>query len=669
MSVSEPPQEDLWPLDTQDAELVQNAEFQDALTLQEAKKRALVLRRRIFENWSHIADMVTQHEGAIQNRWMRKSKHQRREMLLSTWPDMIKYHRPDVAALSQAVPGTKSTKEALRAYLWPHINIEDLSKTEPILLMLNSRGLHNPVVFVYTDWQPAVLVSNIHGMLDFDGYIMTFYHAPSYDAYGGIFPATNVPQQDEWPLVGHASRVHVGLVLLKLQDRLYWFLAQFVDKILHDASSGTVPHFPTPTLPSAIVGPLGERSFATRAFESYYRQPEPPNIAQIRFLVEARAFEAKVHVMTLREDPRYWRDTVEEWKSHQEDMLLDTKGNQHPNGHHLGKHAHWNLHAFNTAISALVNVEQWADMRDRLADVETWASSFDGGPRERQFNLALSNLLHYAKYSLYFPCEVLKTTWRSSPPLQPFFRLVAPEHRDRFEGCIVPWDHDTLDPCFRQAAHPPERGGSFFRLQWILTKLSDQIFVAVKPHTLIEEFDYLLKSQPHTRNLVSPFILRQISDISILSEYHRQLDNFGPAATLITPQLSDIAVSDGQASFDSIRKRVCRIRQCLGTSEVWQSLDLTPARIELPADGPRGKQDVDQIRAAEASLDKFWGVLRTLLRKTTGPELLTCSETFLRTPISRTPEWKDLTQTRDGNELVTEPLAQGTAPAEEATTA
>lgn len=62
-------------------------------------------------------------------------------------------HRPDFQALSRELQqecrsGSKFTK----AYMFPYINIEDLTKPKTLLLLFESRGHNTPDTFVNTDF-------------------------------------------------------------------------------------------------------------------------------------------------------------------------------------------------------------------------------------------------------------------------------------------------------------------------------------------------------------------------------------------------------------------------------------------------------------------------------------------------------------------------------------
>lgn len=134
--------------------------------ISEDELRALRLETRrtakqIYENWEKLGSIVQRHESTIQRRWTKKSILKRRELLLGTWPNMARDHRPDFVLVSKnnnlRAELKKATGEMLRGRSWqpkkhegsqreallmPYINLHDLTKTEPLLLMINGRARH-----------------------------------------------------------------------------------------------------------------------------------------------------------------------------------------------------------------------------------------------------------------------------------------------------------------------------------------------------------------------------------------------------------------------------------------------------------------------------------------------------------------------------------------------
>ena len=63
----------------------------------EAHRRA----HRIFSHWSTLHAIVLEHENTLRTRWIKKSREQRKKILLTAWPNMASSHRPDMQAVSR----------------------------------------------------------------------------------------------------------------------------------------------------------------------------------------------------------------------------------------------------------------------------------------------------------------------------------------------------------------------------------------------------------------------------------------------------------------------------------------------------------------------------------------------------------------------------------------
>jgi hypothetical protein len=71
---------------------------------------------------------------------------------------MAARHRPDIEIYRSQRPGQPTqSKQDREAYMWPYINLEDLMKPKPLLLLFNNRGRNKPDTFVHSDLQLAHL--------------------------------------------------------------------------------------------------------------------------------------------------------------------------------------------------------------------------------------------------------------------------------------------------------------------------------------------------------------------------------------------------------------------------------------------------------------------------------------------------------------------------------
>ena len=115
------------------------------LTPEGVQKEARERAAKIFQNHEVLEKIIERHEETIRKRWSKKSNAQKKKILLEAWPSMCSQHRPDVAAWRQQ-PDSNSRE----AYMWPYINLEDLTKTKSLLLMLHYRGRYQRHVFVHS---------------------------------------------------------------------------------------------------------------------------------------------------------------------------------------------------------------------------------------------------------------------------------------------------------------------------------------------------------------------------------------------------------------------------------------------------------------------------------------------------------------------------------------
>lgn len=118
-----------------------------SLTEEEIQTLATGLSTSVIKNWTTLNAIVKRFEETIQKRWLKKNDQKRRQILLKAWPDMSPTHRPDFANFRK--PGKNEPRSRTRpsaAYLWPHINLEDLQQKSLLLIFINSRARNFPTL-------------------------------------------------------------------------------------------------------------------------------------------------------------------------------------------------------------------------------------------------------------------------------------------------------------------------------------------------------------------------------------------------------------------------------------------------------------------------------------------------------------------------------------------
>ena len=84
----------------------------------------------IFKNFRLLHDILKRYESTIQKRWLKKTKEQKRRILLAYWGGtMPAKHRADFEAFTRLRDAGGSGAAGLRPdFMWPFINQEDLTK-------------------------------------------------------------------------------------------------------------------------------------------------------------------------------------------------------------------------------------------------------------------------------------------------------------------------------------------------------------------------------------------------------------------------------------------------------------------------------------------------------------------------------------------------------------
>src|SRR5438045_7752789 len=103
-------------------------------TADEVRKKARERSQKILSDWKLLNTIIERQEAVIQKRWLKKTREQRKKILLSAWPNMSLTHRPDFEAFTKEKRGT--TIRFKEAYMWPYINQEDLMRPRLLLLFL-----------------------------------------------------------------------------------------------------------------------------------------------------------------------------------------------------------------------------------------------------------------------------------------------------------------------------------------------------------------------------------------------------------------------------------------------------------------------------------------------------------------------------------------------------
>jgi hypothetical protein len=608
----------------------------------EVRSQVRQMAPRIFQNWETLMKITERYEDVIRRRWSKKSKPKRRDLLLAAWPDMAKGHRPDLAVFKSRRPGQPHEKGSRRdAFMWPYINLEDLSQTEPLLLMINSRGRHPPDAFAHADGTYPTL-GHVSRSIDMPPYLneytMAFNGRRTPSSYGQLY-AWDGPE-DGFELM--VSRKHVlpgeGLCILEIQDRLYRFLVDVTKAILHDVPTDpkaltdpSTPIIPEPPSVSSKDNDTGITSLATTNMEVPYRLPANLDLSRLLSLVASELSEVEDHLWALREDPSYFSATLLDWKEHRQEMLLDTRGDRHPRLEPRRIGQFWEHVVGNALVSALAEIEVWTIIHEKMEHLAKLQRKYshikfeDDLPED--YAMAFYVLHDHLTQYVGGPIGNLELGVFAAPSLRPYFRRIPP-----------PTPTTSMIEIIAVGDARPAGVADFEYMMQVLFDQTQREFAGLP--TIIDELDRITKTD---RSLISAWVARQISFLALMSECIRQIDLFQPWASTFESQMAEEATS-AKLREESNRSgaRVLALFQQKSPDQAVSLAIPSDGRFKYPVDKPRSKKNVDIMRSAEQALDSFWA---TYLKHLTDRKALTpaIKNVLLRRQPQRTLEWVEPT--------------------------
>lgn len=591
---------------------------------------------RIYSNWENLGSIVQRHEATVQRRWSNKSKLKRRELLLTTWPNMARDHRPDLALETNSygvAAYKKGMKERLKGKPWqpkkyegsqreallmPYMNLHDLTKTESLLLMINARARQPPHAFSKRDLQLSTHCIGLTKWCYLLGYVMDLSGRQSDpQSYGElreghcqyVIPSTGVDPR----IAGETIMPGDGLWVLEIQDRIYKFLLDIVQKILHDIPAAELsgPKYmiqPEPPLPSPDFRENGIASLASSNLEAIYSAPGRLDLHRLHSLVTAKANEEEDKLWELREDPGRFSEDLEEFIAHQPEYVPDLSGAQHftttsegcgtmPTSDATTK----DVLSIAFILSDFECVSFWCWLAQNITGlVELKKTHFDnrniksGDALPEPFSMALYKLQYVLCLCIELRLSILIKHAHCSPPARPYFRRASPDTLDNF----VP-NPDTK---------PPQHLLKFMAFLYTLSN-SDSL----KRHghiagvqSLLEHYDKFINTVPDAHRVVSSYVAREIAYLSLLSECLQQIHLFEPWAATSHKELETPRVQEVLRAQLKDLKREIRPVGVLRTRIRTYSTVAKLAKSSYPVHKKPTAANVDAMQNAERLLDLVW---------------------------------------------------------------
>ena len=621
--------------------------FPKIVSAAEVRREAKSRSSKVLTSWNLLHGILDRHEATIQRRWGKKTKQQRLRILLNGWPNMTAFHRPDFEAFrketeSQRDRGTRHRE----AYVWPHINQEDLSKPRTLLVLLNARGRHHPTEFAAYDGAAIHLglVSKAVIPVFLNEHTMILNGCAKSADYGKLLNWDDHEDAFEWMQSRLQFEPGEGLLILEAQERLLSFLVDCCKQVLHEIPPESLlsDDYPTqPEPPSKSESGSGKfDSLAVMAAEAPYRPPYQIDFGRIVSLLATRQSAGEDHLWSLREDPSYFAEKLIHLREHRQELLKDTLGQPHPLIRLQREEVLWSRIVGGVVSEAYLGLEVWAELRqqaEQLQDLKTRYSE-DISPTAglpEEYLHAILKFQHYLNQASKGPLNQLMHCLVASPPWRPFFV------RDPPPDSITPKIGTMLKPGAKL-----EKVQS--QLLWLLRVLwedGQQLFLLRKT-AVVDELGHLIASEKKAEEMLSDFIASQVSDLTIITECFNQLDLYQPWANSFEEKMVD----EKDGIMQEYERRTRSWGQMLGalngTTGYVRLADPSDGKFYYPVDRRRNKENVEAMRQAESKLDTFWTKIDQLMQQNVGDLKGTAVGQLLRQSriLQRTPEWSDPTR-------------------------
>ena len=599
-------------------------------SVSEVIRDATASSHRIFQDWNRLHGVLEQYEDVLRKRWIKKSREQRKKVLLTAWPNMAAIHRPDFDALKRETIDVRrrNASRFRNEYLFPFINLEDLLKANNLLLFLNSRGHNKPDVFAFFDTQThhLGLTSLAIQPQYISDYTMLLSGQTSPDSYGKLLAWAEHQGAFDMMANGIGLQPGIGLLVLEVQEKILRFLVQCAEITLHDVlktnpSSLSVQRS-LPVDLSPLLSDAEWPSVAAAVSEAPYRVPIQFHFSRLQSLVNGKRAEAEDHIWSLREDPGYFQEFVSNLSDHLIENLTDVNGKRHPD---LGKPPFWQQALKATMRDAYERLLMWDLAQQQLNELDTLRTQF--GPlisvNQRlpaEYEKALNHFQYLVNQLRKPPLEDLKSGIFASPPLREFYLYVQDVN-----------SHFTLI----KSKDSPRR--EYFR--WLIEIFLDDGQIKLTGLSeLLDELERVTRNKTSSAGApqnwrLSPWVQAVLSDLAVVSELERELNWHQPRIMPLV-ELPDLR---------SELKR--RTKHAMTLSHGSKNLQLaevgTPlAKFNYPSDKRRTAATTGRMRQAEWHLDEFWRHVDEHYMQQTGKTMHDILSGILspRT-LERTPEW------------------------------
>ncbi|KAL8725247.1 MAG: hypothetical protein Q9166_007486 [cf. Caloplaca sp. 2 TL-2023] len=607
------------------------------LTLAQAKPVIQEHVKSISDDFLRLRNILGKHESTLQKRWLKKTKDQRINLLLSAWPKMAQYHRADFRLLWQEKdPAKWGDIQHRDKFMYPDINLEDLAQAKPLLLMLDSRSRHTPATFANHDWNSKELGTGCQIILPafLYGWIMLLRD----DAYGSLHPHN----LETWHTLksGLSWVPGIGMLILETQQRLMRFLVTCSELVLHDlplddSSLQGAQLSPSLAIGTAVVQPSDvdlRPSLDTVVQEAPYRVPLQFDFTRLQNFVYARWAEAEDHLWALREEPSYFTETIQTLREHKEEVIraqsdLPISWSAPRTPRFYEEIIRCTIHVAYTQVIQAADL--WFQI-NRIVETRQkhGARIKRTEPLPKDYHTEVALLEVQVKEQINGVGMSLKSAVCASPQLRKYFTV-----KPNLPG------EDTRITRVASRNIPPD---DYFL--WVISQLVDPVpALAAGNAGLLYELQRMMQADKKQKQRLTPWVAGVISSLSIAFELRRQIHLLAPGPN--GPNVVELPTSPSVLQHDSERRNelVDRIQAILieaRNDAAFAKLCLPLSKFHHPSDKRQTAVTTQEMRNAEFNLDKLWAGVDQYFFEKTGETLngLVKEKITIR-DLNRTAPW------------------------------
>ncbi|KAI4129019.1 MAG: hypothetical protein LQ347_003935 [Umbilicaria vellea] len=557
--------------------------FPEVRGFEELKEEASERVLKIWEHWTRLHNILERREDTMRRRWTKKTAEQRKKVLLTAWPDMPVSHRPDMQALHRETREQRLESTEFRdAFLFPQINLEDLTQQKPLLLLLNSRGHNLPHKFATNELKSARVGFNSGAIPQrvFFGYKMILEDQKTPQTYGQLRSSIG-------DTTGGDMESGDGIMVLEIQQRLLRFLEVCTELILHDLP---LDDMSIPVQPAAPFDKNpGWPSLAHARAEAPYLLPDACDFGCLLGFIHAKCAESMDHMWSLREDPKYFHEVVNEWSMHQNQVAFNAEGKGLSVA---GEAVAWNKAVRNGLASAYGNLLLWNYALNEFSKLCVTGTRDGVYSQDNKSKVEASHIEHDHFSYLLTKMRVwllgnLKTGVFASPPLRDHY-IRDSEGPDNTgirlrQRCVRPRD-PLLD---------------------LIDELTDWTMVSRWGlHNLLDELERIVQSDKKQRKRISPWVTHILSDLTVVAELERQMSLYqrSPGAKMFYKGLTEEMLEE---------EYLRRTWMISGLTNEMRTMKFTNGVAPLrkccyPSDRQPTAQRAKEMINAETVLDALW---------------------------------------------------------------